>query len=313
MSATGLDTARLGHVAVVYGGWSAEREVSLKSGAQVLAGLQRAGVDAVGIDAGRDILQVLATGGFDRAFLILHGRGGEDGQLQGGLEVLGLPYTGSGVLGSALAMDKLRTKRFWAGSGFPTPHWRILDSAEDAVSAADSLGLPLMVKPTLEGSSIGMTKVTDAGQMIEAWQRAREFGDVLAERFIDGPEITVSLLGDRALPAIRLETPRDFYDYAAKYEADSTRYHLPSGLPAAQEQRCQELALASFHALGGRGWGRVDLMLDVVGEPWLIEANTAPGMTDHSLVPMAAAHAGIGFDELVVRILEQTLLPEGGA
>lgn len=310
MSLAGIDMTRFGRVAVVHGGWSAERAVSLKSGAQVLAGLQRAGVDAVGIDAGRDILQVLAGGGYDRVFLVLHGRGGEDGQIQGGLEVLGLPYTGSGVLGSALAMDKLRTKRFWAGSGFPTPHWRTLDSATDAEAAVQSLGLPLMVKPSLEGSSIGMTKVTGAEQMVPAWERAREFGDVLAERFIDGPEITVSLLGDTALPAIRLETPRDFYDYAAKYEADSTRYHLPSGLPEAQEQRCRELSLASFRALGGHGWGRVDLMLDSVGEPWLIEANTVPGMTDHSLVPMAAAQAGIDFDELVVRILEQTLETE---
>lgn len=312
MSLDNLDMSRFGRVAVVYGGWSAEREVSLRSGAQVLAGLQRAGVDAVGIDAGRDILRVLATGEYDRVFLILHGRGGEDGQIQGGLEILGLPYTGSGVLGSALAMDKLRSKRFWAGSGFPTPHWRTLDSADTAEAAVDSLGLPLMVKPTLEGSSIGMTKVTERGQMVAAWERASGFGEVMAERFIDGPEITVSLLGDRALPAIRLETPRDFYDYEAKYESDTTRYHLPSGLPDTQEQRCRELSLASFRALGGRGWGRVDLMLDSVGEPWLIEANTAPGMTDHSLVPMAAAHAGIGFDELVVRILEQTLEQEAG-
>lgn len=310
MSVADIDPGRFGHVAVVHGGWSAEREVSLKSGTQVLAGLQRAGVDAVGVDAGRDILTVLGEGGFDRAFLILHGRGGEDGQIQGGLEILGLPYTGSGVLGSALAMDKLRTKRFWAGSGLPTPHWRILESADDTEAAVDSLGLPLMIKPTLEGSSIGMTKVTAREQAEPAWQQAREFGAVIAERFIDGPEITVSLLGDTALPAIRLETPRDFYDYAAKYESDSTQYHLPSGLPAAQEQRCRELALAAFNALGGSGWGRVDLMLDAVGEPWLIEANTAPGMTDHSLVPMAAAHAGIGFDELVVRILAQTLTAE---
>ncbi len=301
------DPARLGHVAVVHGGWSAEREVSLKSGAQVLAGLQRAGVDAVGVDAGRDILTVLAGGGFDRVFLILHGRGGEDGQIQGGLEIIGLPYTGSGVLGSALAMDKLRTKRFWAGSGFPTPHWRVLDSAEDAEAAADSLGLPLMIKPALEGSSIGMTKVTGREQLAGAWREAGAFGPVLAERFIDGPEITVSLLGDMALPAIRLETPRDFYDYAAKYESDTTQYHLPSGLPEAQEQRCRELALAAFEALGGSGWGRVDLMLDAVGEPWLIEANTAPGMTDHSLVPMAARAAGLDFQQLVLSILDDSL------
>ena len=308
-----VDIGRLGRVAVVYGGWSAEREVSLKSGGQVLAGLQRAGVDAVGIDAGRDILGVLADGGFDRVFLVLHGRGGEDGQIQGGLEILGLPYTGSGVLGSALAMDKLRTKRFWAGAGFPTPPWRVLDTADDALAAVESLGLPLMIKPSLEGSSIGMTKLADRDGAVAAWEAARAYGEVIAERFIDGPEVTVSLLGATALPAIRLETPRDFYDYTAKYEADTTRYHLPSGLSATDERRCQELALSSFHALGGGGWGRVDLMLDAVGQPWLIEANTAPGMTDHSLVPMAAAHARIGFDELVVRILAQTLEAEEGA
>lgn len=304
------DPTRFGRVAVVYGGWSAEREVSLKSGAEVLAGLQRAGVDAHGVDADRDILHVLADGGYDRVFLILHGRGGEDGQIQGGLEILGLPYTGSGVLGSALAMDKLGTKRFWAGAGLPTPLWRTLDTLADAEACVETLGLPLMVKPTLEGSSIGMTKVTAADGIESAWREAARFGPAIAERFIDGPEVTVALVGDTPLPAIRLETPRSFYDYAAKYEAETTQYHLPSGLPAATEERCRALSLAAFRALGGAGWGRVDLMLDAVGEPWLIEANTAPGMTDHSLVPMAAAHAGIGFDELVVRILAQTLPAE---
>lgn len=303
----------LGHVAVVYGGWSAEREVSLKSGRAVLAGLERAGVDAVGVDADHDILRVLGDGGYDRVFLVLHGRGGEDGQIQGGLEILGLPYTGSGVLGSALGMDKLRSKRFWAGAGFPTPPWHTLALREEAVDAVDALGLPLMIKPALEGSSIGMTKVSARDDAAAAWDKAAAFGPVLAERFIEGAEVTVSLLGERALPAIRLETPRDFYDYAAKYEAGTTNYHLPSGLEAAVEERCRGLALAAFTALGGRGWGRVDLMLDDAGEPWLIEANTAPGMTDHSLVPMAAAHASIGFDELVVRILAQTLVTEGAA
>jgi len=298
---------RFGRVAVVYGGWSAERSVSLKSGAAVLAGLQRAGVDAHGVDAGRDILRVLVDGGFDRVFLVLHGRGGEDGCIQGGLDVIGLPYTGSGVLGSALAMDKLRTKQFWAGAGFPTPGWRILESAADAEAAGDSLGLPLMIKPVLEGSSIGMAKVTRREELARAFEQAAVYGDVLAERFIDGREITVSLLGERALPAIHVETPRDFYDFAAKYEAGTTRYHLPSGLDEVMETRCRDLSVAAFAALGGSGWGRIDLMLDRVGEPWLIEANTVPGMTDHSLVPMAAAHAGIGFDELVVRILAQTL------
>lgn len=307
-----IDVREMGRVAVVYGGWSAERPVSLKSGAAVLAGLQRSGVDAVGIDAGVDILDRLVTGGFDRVFLVLHGPGGEDGQIQGALEILGLPYTGSGVLGSALAMDKLRTKRFWAGARFPTPHWRVLDGPNDAEAVPDTLGLPLMVKPAAEGSSIGMTKLTDRDQAVAAYEHARQYGPVIAERFVDGPEVTVALLGEQALPVIHLETPRDFYDYTAKYESDSTHYHLPSGLSSVEEQRCQDLARSAFRALGGAGWGRVDMMLDAVGEPWLIEANTAPGMTDHSLVPMAAAHAGIGFDELVVRILAEAGLDGGG-
>jgi len=301
--------SRLGRVAVVHGGWSAEREVSLKSGHAVLAGLQRAGVDAHGVDAGRDVLEVLVRDGYERAFIALHGRGGEDGCIQGGLEVIGMPYTGSGVLGSALAMDKLRTKQFWAGAGLPTPNWRMLESAADAEAAGEALGLPLMIKPTLEGSSIGMSKVTRGEELAAAWAQAAAFGPVLAERFVDGAEITVSLLGDRALPAIRLETPRTFYDFAAKYEADTTRYHLPSGLDEFAESRCRDLAWTAFTALGGSGWGRVDLMLDGDAEPWLIEANTIPGMTDHSLVPMAAAHAGIDFADLVLEILEQTLDP----
>jgi len=309
---TNIDVAALGRVAVVYGGWSAERSVSLKSGAAVLAGLQRAGVDAIGIDAGRDILSRLAEGGCDRVFLVLHGPGGEDGQIQGGLEILGLPYTGSGVLGSALAMDKLRTKRFWAGAGFPTPHWRVLDEPDDAAAAPDKLGLPLMIKPACEGSSIGMTKLTERDGAVAAWQEASQYGPVIAERYVDGPEVTVALLGTIALPVIRLETPRDFYDFTAKYESDSTQYHLPSGLSAVEEDRCQSLARSTFEALGGAGWGRIDMVLDAVGEPWLIEANTAPGMTDHSLVPMAAAHCGIGFDELVVRIAARTSTSGGG-
>jgi D-alanine-D-alanine ligase len=302
-----IDAQALGRVAVVYGGWSAERAVSLKSGAAVRAGIQRAGVDAIGIDAGRDILSRLAEGGYDRVFLVLHGPGGEDGQIQGGLEVLGLPYTGSGVLGSALGMDKLRAKRFWAGAGLPTPHWRVLDGPDDAATAPEALGLPLMIKPATEGSSIGMTKLTERDTAVRAFEQARQYGPVIAERYIDGPEVTVALLGSQALPVIRLETPRDFYDYTAKYESDSTHYHLPSGLSAVEEDRCQSLARSAFEALGGSGWGRVDLILDAVGQPWLIEANTAPGMTGHSLVPMAAAHAGIGFDDLVLRIAAQTL------
>ncbi len=299
-----------GRVAVLMGGDSAEREISLRSGAAVLAALQQRGVDAHGIDAGADVLRQLETGRFDRAFIILHGRGGEDGVIQGALERLGLPYTGSGVLGSALGMDKHRTKALWRGLGLPTPE-SVLIVDEAALESAGKLGYPLIVKPSREGSSIGMAKVEDAQQLRQAWESARRYDAcVLAERWIVGREYTASILQRRALPLIRLETPHTFYDYEAKYNADTTRYHCPCGLPEAQEAELQALCLGAFEAVGAEGWGRVDLMLDEQQQPWLIEVNTVPGMTDHSLVPMSARVAGIDFDELVLRILATSLQRE---
>ncbi|MEW5757030.1 MAG: D-alanine--D-alanine ligase [Pseudomonadota bacterium] len=302
---------QFGKVAVLMGGWSAEREVSLRSGAAVLAALQAAGVDAHGIDAGRDVLEKLSAGKFDRVFNILHGRGGEDGAMQGALEVLGLPYTGSGVLASALSMDKLRTKQIWQSMGLPTPPSAILRAEEDLAPALRDLGLPLVVKPAHEGSSVGMSKVTRAEDLHAAWALAARYDDcVFAERWITGKEYTVALLGEQVLPAIRVETPNAFYDYHAKYQADTTRYHVPCGLDAAALARLETLVKQAFSALGARGWGRVDVMCDEQGRFWLIELNSIPGMTDHSLVPKAAKAAGIDFQELVLRILAQTL--EGG-
>ena len=307
------DPRAFGRVAVLFGGSSAEREVSLKSGGQVLAGLRRRGVDAHPVDPAEGGLQPLLDGGYDRVFIVLHGRGGEDGVIQGALEALGLPYTGSGVLASALSMDKLRCKQVFLGAGLPTPAFELLDAHCDWHGVAARLGLPLFVKPALEGSSIGISKVTAPDALEAAWRAAARYDDtVLAEQFCGGAEYTVALLGATALPAIRLETPHDFYDYDAKYLADDTRYHCPCGLPAEEEARLLRLAERAFAAVGGRGWGRVDLMLDGAGRAQLLEVNTVPGMTDHSLVPMAARAAGIEFDELVVRILATTLAPTEG-
>jgi D-alanine-D-alanine ligase len=303
----GISVSDFGKVAVLMGGDSAEREISLLSGGAVLAALQRGGVDAHGIDAGADVLQQLTAGAFERVFVMLHGRGGEDGVIQGALERIGLPYTGSGVLGSALGMDKHRTKALWRGLGLPTPESALISGSAD-LKAAAGLGFPLMLKPSREGSSIGMTKVDDEQQLQLAWQTARQYDPrVLAERWIVGREYTASVLQGRALPLIRLETPHTFYDYAAKYQVDTTSYHCPCGLSQAEESALQSLCLRAFEALGATGWGRVDLMLDEQQRPWLIEVNTVPGMTDHSLVPMSAQVAGIEFDELVLRILATSL------
>ncbi len=300
-----------GRVAVLMGGDSAEREISLRSGAAVLAALQQRGVDAHGIDAGADVLRELETGRFDRAFIMLHGRGGEDGVIQGALERIGMPYTGSGVLGSALGMDKYRTKALWRGLDLPTPESVLIEDAAGLEDAA-AIGFPLMIKPSREGSSIGMAKVEDASQLRQAWETARGFdASVLAERWIVGREYTASVLQGQALPLIRLETPHRFYDYEAKYQADTTSYHCPCGLSGAQESELQQLCLQAFVAVGAEGWGRVDLMLDEAQRPWLIEVNTVPGMTDHSLVPMSARVAGIEFDELVLRILATSLQETG--
>ena len=294
-----------GKVAVLLGGKSAEREVSLKSGTLVLNALRVRGVDAHAFDPAERGIEDLIESGFDRAFIVLHGRFGEDGTLQGALEWLGLPYTGSGVLGSALAMDKLRTKLLWQASGIPTPPWELLGADADFKAVSARLGLPLMVKPVNEGSSIGMSKVRAAGHLEEAYALAVNYDRaVIAEKFIEGTELTAGILGEEVLPLIRLETPREFYDYEAKYVADDTRYLVPCGLPAERERQIQALCLKAFRALGCSGWGRVDLMLDRDGKPWLLEVNTAPGMTDHSLVPMAARAAGLSYEDLCLRILE---------
>jgi len=303
-----MSPEEFGTVAVLMGGLSAERDVSLRSGAMVLDGLQQAGVDAVAIDAGRDVLDELKRAGADRAFVVLHGPWGEDGVVQGALETIGMPYTGSGVLGSALAMDKLRSKQVWASLDLPIPEYAVIRDADELPGVLEAHALPLFVKPGAEGSSIGVTKVETASQLRDAYETAAEFGGpVLAETFIDGPEVTISLLGNEALPAIRLETPRTFYDYEAKYESDSTLYHCPSGLDADLEAGLQALSLEAFRALACSGWGRVDLMLDDHMNPYLLEVNTIPGMTDHSLVPMAARTAGMSFPELVMKILETSL------
>ena len=294
-----------GKVAVLMGGKSAERPVSLKSGAMVLAALKKRGVDAHAFDPAERSLDSLVAQAFERAFIALHGRYGEDGTVQGALELLGIPYTGSGVLASALAMDKWRTKLLWHAAGVPTPRCELLARDSDLTGVAARLGLPLMVKPVNEGSSIGMSKVSDTAHFEEAYTLAANYDSaVIAEQFIEGPELTVGILGSDALPVIRLETPRDFYDYEAKYHAADTRYLIPCGLPPEAESAIQAEALRAFAVLGCRGWGRVDLMLDGAGKPQFLEVNTSPGMTDHSLVPMAARHTGLSFEDLCVRILE---------
>ena len=294
-----------GKVAVLMGGRSAEREISLKSGNMVLDALRRRGIDAHPFDPRELGLEQLIDRKFERVFVALHGRFGEDGTVQGALEYLGLPYTGSGVMGSALAMDKWRTKLLWQGAGIPTPAYELISRASNFTAVAERLGLPLMVKPACEGSSIGMSKVTSVEKIAAACELAEKYDRlVIAERFIEGIEVTAAILDDQPLPLIRLETPRLFYDYEAKYVADDTRYICPSGLTVAQETAVQKGAQDAFRVLGCTGWGRVDVMLDAKGSPYFLEVNTIPGMTDHSLVPMAARAAGIPFDELVVRILE---------
>ncbi len=302
-----------GKVAVLMGGRSAERAVSLKSGQRVLAALKAKGVDAHAFDPKERGIEALLAERFDRAFLILHGRYGEDGTIQGALELLGIPYTGSGVLASALAMDKWHAKLVWQSCGIPTPRSELLAHGSDMQAVATRLGLPLMVKPANEGSSIGMTKVKSARELPEAYTLAANYDSVvIAEAFVEGVELTAGILGGRPLPLIKLETPREFYDYEAKYQADDTRYLIPCGLPPDAERIVQDEALFAFNALGCSGWGRVDLMLDRSGKPYFLEVNTAPGMTDHSLVPMAARHIGLSFEDLCLRILESARLEKGG-
>jgi D-alanine-D-alanine ligase len=294
-----------GCVGVLMGGNSAERAISLKSGAAVYEALIALGVNVQAIDVCDDILESIKTYPIDRVFNIMHGRGGEDGILQGVLNVLGLPYTGSGVLASALAMDKLRTKLCWRGANLPTPNWHVLENEIDLDACADALGFPMIVKPALEGSSVGISKVTSRDELTKAFQVAMECGcEVYAEAWIHGKEYTVGILQGAALPVIHVTTSSGFYDYEAKYLSNTTQYHCPCGLSEDEENTLQTLALKSSHVLNVEGWARVDVFIDNQGQAQLIEINTVPGMTDHSLVPMAAKQAGIDFPTLVWKILE---------
>jgi len=294
-----------GRVAVLLGGTSSEREISLKSGNACLAALLKRGVDAHPFDPREKPLTELLSRKFERVFIALHGPGGEDGTVQGALEFLGLPYTGSGVMGSAIGMDKLRTKRLAQAVGIPTTEYMVLRSPADLDTCIERLGLPLIVKPATQGSSVGMTKVEKAEQLPGAYQAAAMLEpDVFAEPWITGAEYTVAVLQGRALPSIRIETPATFYDYEAKYIRNDTQYHCPSGLSAEAEKHLAKLALGTFEAVGAEGWGRADFMMDKAGRPYLLEINTIPGMTDHSLVPKAAGALGIGFEQLVWQVLE---------
>lgn len=310
------DPHSFGKVAVLMGGWSSERQVALWSGEAVHQALLARGVDAHAVDLTPDRLFHLKAEGFDRAFNVLHGTGGEDGTVQAVLDLIGLPYTGSGVLACALAMDKLRTKRIWKSEGLPTPEWLVLRSNEEALNAGIRLGFPYFVKPAAEGSSVGISKVKFATSAVSAYRRAAgEYENrprvVLAERMVSGGEYTCSILDGQALPIIRIEPDGEFYDYHAKYISNDTRYHCPSGLPDALEARIRAMCLEAFELLGASGWGRVDFLLDEHDEPWLLEANLVPGMTSHSLVPMAARAVGLSFEDLCWRILQTTLtLPE---
>jgi len=299
--------AEFGRVAVIFGGTSTEREVSIKTGTAVLAALQRRGVAAFGFDPRELLLPELLASGTDRVWIALHGPGGEDGTLQGALECLGLPYTGSGVMGSAIGMDKLRTKRLAQAAGIPTSDYVELTGEQDLEAALARLKLPLIVKPATQGSSVGMTKVERAQDFASAYRVAAAVDhSVLAEAWISGAEYTVSILNDRALPSIRIQPATTFYDYEAKYLRNDTQYFCPSGLSKPAEEHLAALGLAAFAAVGADGWGRADFMMDGSGRPQLLEVNTVPGMTDHSLVPMAAKAAGVSFEDLVWRILESS-------
>lgn len=305
------DAAEFGQVAVLMGGRSAEREVSLMTGEAVLQALQQRGVKAEAFDPAERRLTDLVAQGCDRVWIALHGPGGEDGAVQGALEWMGTPYTGSGVLGSALGMDKLRTKQIARAAGVATPPWVVLAGAADCERAVAELGLPLAVKPASQGSSVGMSRVETAAELPAAWRAASALDPVvIAERWITGGEYTVAILQGEALPAIRIETPRAFYDYQAKYFAEDTRYLIPCGLAAAAEAAMQQAAITTFAATGACGWGRVDFVTGADGAPLLLEINTVPGMTSHSLVPMAARAAGIDFAELAWRILETSFARE---
>lgn len=309
-----------GRVGVLYGGWSAERQVSLWSGEGVIAALTRLGIEVVAIDATREAILGLPEHRLDRVLSVMHGTGGEDGTVQAVLDLHGIPYAGCGVLASALAMDKLRTKRIWKAEAIPTPNWRVLESVGDARRAAEAFGYPFIIKPAADGSSVGVSKVKSADQ-VEAAFRLALAGDerypvpgsrprtVMAEAFIAGGEYTCAILDGEPLPVIRIVPDGEFYDFHAKYISNDTRYICPTDLVPTHEQELQAICARAFDAIGGRGWGRVDFMLDSGGQPWLLEVNTLPGMTSHSLVPMAANAVGMDYDALCWAILETTLGP----
>ena len=307
------DPRDFGKVAVMLGGASSEREVSLQTGKAVLEALLSRGIDAHAFDPAQQDMRKFMGADFDRVWIALHGPGGEDGTLQGALDWLGMPYTGSGVMGSALAMDKINSKRVFEGAGIVTPEYRVLRSNQDAALALEQLGLPLIMKPAGQGSSVGMTKVFEKDELFPSLELALQFGgQVLAERCIVGDELTVAILQGEALPTIRISTPRVFYDYRAKYESDKTEYFCPGTSDAEAEAEYRRIALAAFSELGCGGWGRVDFMTGSDGQPQVLEVNTVPGMTSHSLVPMAAKQAGIDFAELCWRILETSFPAEAG-
>jgi len=294
-----------GKVAVLLGGRSAEREISLKSGNAVLDALRCQGVDAYPFDPAKETMEALLQQQFDRAYVSLHGRYGEDGTVQGALELMGLPYTGSGVLASALAMDKWRTKLIWQAMGICSPRSIVLNEKSNPEEVVGALGLPLIVKPAREGSTIGLTKIKHEKDLLSAYQLAVKHDSlVLAEEFIAGKELTAGILGEMPLPLVRIEVAGELYDYQAKYFSDDTQYYCPSGLSSEEEQAIKAKALQAYQVLGCEGWGRIDLILDATGIPYFLEANTSPGMTNHSLVPMAAKEAGITFEDLVLRILK---------
>ena len=300
-------SAEFGKVAVVFGGKSAEREVSLRSGQGVLAALLRQGVDAYAFDPAVRLLDELRA--FDRVFIALHGKYGEDGTIQGALELMGIPYTGPGVMASAIGMDKWRTKLLWQAAGLPIPDYAMIDAETDFDAIETRFGFPMFVKPACEGSSLGVTMVKKPGQLSAAYEEAAQYHDmVMVEKAILGGEYTTSILGEAALPIIKIEPAGEFYDYEAKYNRNDTRYVCPCGLSTAQEADIRALSLRAYQVLGARGWGRVDFLMDADGKPYLLEVNTSPGMTDHSLVPMAARVAGMDYDTLVLEILKRATL-----
>lgn len=300
-----MKSPNYGKVAVLLGGRSAEREISLKSGNAVLDALRCQGVDAYPFDPAKETMEALLQQQFDRAYVSLHGRYGEDGTVQGALELMGLPYTGSGVLASALAMDKWRTKLIWQAMGICSPRSIVLNEKSNPEEVVGALGLPLIVKPAREGSTIGLTKIKHEKDLLSAYQLAVKHDSlVLAEEFIAGKELTAGILGEMPLPLVRIEVAGELYDYQAKYFSDDTQYYCPSGLSSEKEQAIKAKALQAYQVLGCEGWGRIDLILDATGIPYFLEANTSPGMTNHSLVPMAAKEAGITFEDLVLRILK---------